>query len=99
MGFSIGYVVLSVLVLWVLLPYIEITHWAQTLLAKTFQPPPINGSAFDFIVVGAGSAGATLAARLAEDGQHSVLLLEAGGPSHWMLGVPFFLPAFLVMQD
>lgn len=39
---------------------------------------------WDFVVVGAGSAGCALAARLTESGRHRVLLIEAGEDDRWL---------------
>ena len=39
----------------------------------------MDGETFDYVIVGAGSAGCVLADRLTEDGRSSVLVLEYGG--------------------
>ncbi|XP_043247922.1 glucose dehydrogenase [FAD, quinone]-like [Colletes gigas] len=47
--------------------------------------------AYDYIVVGAGTAGATLSARLTEQG-YKILLLEAGGVAPPFLDIPLLAP-------
>jgi choline dehydrogenase len=47
------------------------------------EPTPIEGE-YDYIIVGAGSAGCLLANRLSADAAKRVLLLEAGGRDNWI---------------
>ena len=39
---------------------------------------------FDYVIIGAGSAGCVLANRLSADPRNSVCLLEAGGKDNWI---------------
>ncbi|MGH8201776.1 MAG: choline dehydrogenase [Steroidobacteraceae bacterium] len=61
----------------------------------------MNPDAFDYVIVGAGSAGCVLADRLTESGEHSVLLLEYGGSDRSLyiqmpaaLSIPMNMPRY-----
>ncbi|MGH8232072.1 MAG: choline dehydrogenase [Steroidobacteraceae bacterium] len=60
-----------------------------------------KSESFDYVIVGAGSAGCVLADRLTEDGQHRVLVLEDGGSDSspyvqmpGALSIPMNLPKY-----
>jgi choline dehydrogenase len=54
-----------------------------------------SGFTADFVVIGAGSAGAVIASRLTENGRYRVVLLEAGGEVHPLSRVPLSYAFFM----
>ncbi len=49
-------------------------------------------AAFDYVIVGSGSAGCALANRLTANGRHSVLVIEAGGrDNHYNIRIPMLV--------
>ncbi|XP_011862142.1 PREDICTED: glucose dehydrogenase [FAD, quinone]-like [Vollenhovia emeryi] len=67
--------------------------WTQSeryLAQQVSDTTPQFGETFDFIIIGAGTAGATVAARLSEISQTNVLLIEEGSHERLYMDVPLF---------
>ncbi|XP_028045242.1 glucose dehydrogenase [FAD, quinone] [Monomorium pharaonis] len=67
---------------------IENQHYLHQELPDT---TPQNEDTYDFIVIGAGTAGATIAARLSEISHFKILLIEAGFHESLFMDIPLIV--------
>ena len=73
---------------------------AQSAMGQGEAPHIMSASEFDFLVIGAGSSGAAVAARLGEDAGSTTCVLEAGGPdSHPFILIPSFVAAAIGHEE
>ncbi|KIK62558.1 hypothetical protein GYMLUDRAFT_504705 [Collybiopsis luxurians FD-317 M1] len=70
--------------------YLSIVTLCHAAVYSSFSDLP--SKVYDFVIVGGGTAGNTVASRLTENPEYSVLVLEAGGTNidAYQLDVPFF---------
>ncbi|XP_020299313.1 glucose dehydrogenase [FAD, quinone]-like, partial [Pseudomyrmex gracilis] len=79
--------------------FLKFLNEGQHMLNKeTPNMTPQHNDVYDFIVVGAGTAGATVAARLSENPAIKVLLIEAGSNENYLMDVPVIAP-YLQLSD
>uniref|UniRef100_T1IF85 GMC_OxRdtase_N domain-containing protein n=3 Tax=Rhodnius prolixus TaxID=13249 RepID=T1IF85_RHOPR len=71
-----------------------LSYLSQNMRYSSKEPPdtPKPKAEYDFIIVGAGSAGSVLANRLTEINDWNILLIEAGGPEIMMMNIPMLAP-------
>jgi len=63
-------------------------------MVRLYQAPKVNQQHFDFVVVGAGSAGCIVASRLVEDPSVHIALIKAGDHAMEMeVQMPLACPA------
>lgn len=60
---------------------------------------PQFGAMYDFVIIGAGTAGATIAARLSEIRQFEVLLIEAGSNENLLMDIPILVHMLQLSND